>query len=259
MNYHNYLKLFLLYLEYAEVDLANSLINKTKFARNVRILDYFKNVFLYSLNPEYDGSKILDEIQIAINEYKNQCNQLINLEKQKQQFENLNNQEIITETINQSIFRTICRDYYKSNQHFSSAFTNQMINKQKFKDLLDYCYEDKKEYIFVQSLLEFNNAISHLCIAFTDDKNRESNIQSAISHLYRATIDNYKIIIRFTMQDINNENIIESFISIRQEEFLLLGENLMNKKISFYNPIENKINNTPIIQAYKILYETITK
>ncbi|EJE0173305.1 hypothetical protein M3L10_000268, partial [Campylobacter coli] len=112
---------------------------------------------------------------------------------------------------------------------------------------------------FVQSLLEFNNALSHLIISISSDSEaiQQKNIHSAINHLYRATLDNYKIIIRFTIGKISNEDIVTSFLSIRKQEFLLLGQDLKDKNINFYSPNNKKYEEKNIIQAYQELYKAI--
>ena len=46
-----------------------------------------------------------------------------------------------------------------------------------------------------QSLMEFNNAISHICNALMANEVNE-NINRAISHLYRGSLDFYKAIIK---------------------------------------------------------------
>ncbi|EAH8795420.1 hypothetical protein EWV03_06275, partial [Campylobacter coli] len=116
-----------------------------------------------------------------------------------------------------------------------------------------------EEKVFVQSLLEFNNALSHLIISISSDSEaiQQKNIHSAINHLYRATLDNYKIIIRFTIGKISNEDIVTSFLSIRKQEFLLLGQDLKDKNINFYSPNNKKYEEKNIIQAYQELYKAI--
>ncbi|EIY4179517.1 hypothetical protein MMW24_000916, partial [Campylobacter coli] len=132
-----------------------------------------------------------------------------------------------------------------------------------FKDFLPQQDDSEngniEEKVFVQSLLEFNNALSHLIISISSDSEaiQQKNIHSAINHLYRATLDNYKIIIRFTIGKISNEDIVTSFLSIRKQEFLLLGQDLKDKNINFYSPNNKKYEEKNIIQAYQELYKAI--
>ncbi|ELD0397338.1 hypothetical protein QW004_001142, partial [Campylobacter coli] len=135
--------------------------------------------------------------------------------------------------------------------------------KKEFKDFLPQQDDSEngniEEKVFVQSLLEFNNALSHLIISISSDSEaiQQKNIHSAINHLYRATLDNYKIIIRFTIGKISNEDIVTSFLSIRKQEFLLLGQDLKDKNINFYSPNNKKYEEKNIIQAYQELYKAI--
>ncbi|EEP9071712.1 hypothetical protein K1V39_001228, partial [Campylobacter coli] len=136
-------------------------------------------------------------------------------------------------------------------------------DKKEFKDFLPQQDDSEngniEEKVFVQSLLEFNNALSHLIISISSDSEaiQQKNIHSAINHLYRATLDNYKIIIRFTIGKISNEDIVTSFLSIRKQEFLLLGQDLKDKNINFYSPNNKKYEEKNIIQAYQELYKAI--
>ncbi|WP_416860576.1 hypothetical protein [Helicobacter ganmani] len=85
------------------------------------------------------------------------------------------------------------------------------------------------------------------------------NVKKAQNHIYRATLDNYKMILRFTIPNLQNnkENILQSFRSMREQEFLFLGESFLNKKIDYCCPINNQSKRLPIITAYKELVEAI--
>lgn len=110
--------------------------------------------------------------------------------------------------------------------------------------------------------------MSHLAIYIYNknhngkEKSEETlqNIKKAESHFYRGTLDYYKMFIRFSIGKVSKkDNILNSFYSIRKQEFLHLGENLMDKKIDFFNPDEKTIKNEHIIKCYKILFEAIIK
>lgn len=252
--------LFLLYSRYLEVDLANSLINKTRFSRNVQLLQIFKTIFFYSLRPEYieDSTSKFERLKLqeAIDEYTGEVERKINFN-----IENKIDTEVIrVHIIGDSLLRRIIIDYYCSDNAFSDAFKSSLINKDEFKDFLPGELR-QGEHVFVQALLEFNNAISHLIVACcSNDKDMvKRNVKSAENHLYRATLDNYKIIIRFTIDRVKNnkEDILKSFLSIREQEFLLLGKDLKLKDINFYNSCERKDCKAKIIEAYKTLYKDI--
>lgn len=252
--------LFICYLEYIEVDLANSLINKTKFSKNVRLLDDFRNLFSYALNPSYveEGNFALklQELQISIQTYKKDAENKLAI------FDKINlDLELITKfIISNAEFNKQHADFYLSNRNFSNAFKDSLINKDDFKDYTSLKLNNEDEQVFVQSLLEFHNALSHLILVTCKNhlSTQDKNYRSVINHLYRATLDNYKIIIRFSLGRVqDNEDILKAFISIRENEFLLLGEDLKNKKLDFYNPVLKILEKTNILEAYKLIYEAI--
>ncbi|EFB5680664.1 hypothetical protein HGM22_001829 [Campylobacter coli] len=241
MQTQSFKNIFVEYIKYLEIDLANSLINKTKFARNVVFLNNIKNIFLNLLNPLYIKSeeyqKRFDNLKQQINKFQLKATNKIQIND-----ELLVKLELIEKYIvSNSKFKIICKEFYNSSKYFSDAFMNY-IDKKEFKDFLPQQDDSEngniEEKVFVQSLLEFNNALSHLIISISSDSEaiQQKNIHSAINHLYRATLDNYKIIIRFTIGKISNEDIVTSFLSIRKQEFLLLGQDLKDKNINFYSP-----------------------
>lgn len=252
------------YVKYLEIDLANSLINKTKFARNVIFLNNIKNIFLNSLNPLYIESeeyeKRFENLKQQIDKFQLEATNKIHINN-----ELLIELELIEKYIvSNSKFKIKCQEFYISSKYFSDAFMSH-IDKKEFKDFLSQQDnsddENIEEKVFVQSLLEFNNALSHSIIAISSNSEaiQQKNIYSAINHLYRASLDNYKIIIRFTINKINNEEIIKSFLSIREQEFLLLGQDLKDKNIKFYNPNNKNNEEKNIIQAYQELYKAINE
>ncbi|WP_273214183.1 hypothetical protein [Helicobacter rodentium] len=256
--------LFLQYALYLNVDLANSLINKTKFSRNVDLLVPFRDIFLGLYNPEYvaidKAERDLGKLKKAINAYSKDASTLT-----IQQESMRNKQDLIKNIAQNEDLRKICVEYYHSNKKFSDAFETSLINKNDFKDLISntqpqQCESDIK-HSFAQPLLEFNNALSHLAIfIYKGDINDQlQNIKKAQNHIYRAALDNYKMILRFTIPNLQNnkENILQSFRSMREQEFLLLGESFLNKKIDYRCPINNLSKKLPIITAYRELVEAI--
>lgn len=259
-------ELFIEHINYLEIDLANSLINKTKFSRNVKLLNSFKNLFSFALNPKYieDGTfkDRLEQVKTSVQNYSSHAKNTISL-KDKICIDTDLIQHFI---LSNSMFRTQYKEFYWSDIAFSEAFKNALVNKKDFKNYFPLKFKDEEGeidiYVFVQSLLEFHNALSHLIMAVCKEceATQQQNVKNAMNHLYRATLDNYKIIIRFSMHKVqNNEHIQKSFLSIRKGEFLLLGEDIKNKKFEFYNPNKGKpqLEEKDILNAYKILFEEI--
>lgn len=260
---NNYEELFYLYVRYLKVDLANSLINKTKFSKDVDILRIFKEIFFNLYNPNYEQDDIakqnLKDLKKAIDEFSKEAN-TIHLDEEK-----IRNKNVCIEKIKKDEeLRKICLEFYFSNQNFSKAFKNSLINKKEFKQFLPQTSElnEQGEYVFVQALLEFSNALSHLAVFIYEGdleaEKRIHNIKKAKNHLYRATLDNYKIILRFTIPKIKNnkDKLLNSFYSIREQEFLFLGKDISSKVIEYLS-LENKQEEAKIIQAYKNLYSQV--
>lgn len=61
---------------------------------------------------------------------------------------------------------------------------------------------DGKAPTFTQALLEFNNALAHIAVAMyhKDKQDTKANIKKAKAHLYRGSLDCYKMLIRFCLQ-----------------------------------------------------------
>ncbi|SQC36402.1 Uncharacterised protein [Helicobacter fennelliae] len=252
-------ELFFQYICYLNVDLANSLINKEKYSRNINFLVPFRDIFLGLYNPKYIAEQDLEKLKTAINVYSKNVSTLLAIRQENMR----NKQELIKHILQNEDLRKICAEYYHSNKKFSDAFETSLINKDDFKDLISNAQqcESNIKHSFVQPLLEFNNALSHLAIfIYNGDKDDKlQNIEKAQNHIYRATLDNYKMILRFTIPNLqdNKENILKSFYSMREQEFLLLGESFIDKRIDYLCPIEKNIRKLPIITAYKELVKII--
>ncbi|KAJ9900852.1 hypothetical protein QR524_01840 [Campylobacter jejuni] len=97
-----------------------------------------------------------------------------------------------------------------------------------------------------QVLIEFHNFMSHICIAYSlsdEDKNTDlfsKNIERAINHIKRGTLDCYKIIIKdffILMKNIDKYSMIpkdkDKLLSLRINEYQNLGKD-MNKILTDY-------------------------
>ena len=75
--------------------------------------------------------------------------------------------------------------------------------------------------IFKQSMIEFNNALSHLFVGFTTSPTTfEININKASTHLHRGTLDFYKTIIKDKGLD---ESSIDELVEVRVDELRTIG------------------------------------
>lgn len=97
---------------------------------------------------------------------------------------------------------------------------------------------DKQEYILNeiprQCLIEFHNAMSHLCSLYRDSKTQtnrqdnEKNIQRAKNHFLRGGLDACKIIIKdffaLNLERLDkNDEICQDYIYVRKLEYDLIG------------------------------------
>ncbi|ECP5912087.1 hypothetical protein FUB23_07480 [Campylobacter jejuni] len=281
-------KLFECYIDYLRVDLSNFFRNDSDRGRNIDVIVSFRDIFGNILFLDRIGGTLLSDIKHDLNELEIFTNKFLkkgkNLDKIKKDniklsciekvFENDENGEnkivdLFGELLNvagyfressekpyMKDFKNVYCDCSKINKLIKS-----IINKAK-EDILNILKQSKddKSNGFVQPVLEVHNAFSHLAAFFYQNNPEDpfKNIDKAKSHIYRAILDYYKILIRFSINEVKKKDILtESFYSIREQEFLFLGQNLEKKKITFFNPKIKKKEQQDIMIAYKILFETI--
>ncbi|MGJ0124206.1 hypothetical protein [Campylobacter coli] len=104
-----------------------------------------------------------------------------------------------------------------------------------------------------QVLTEFHNFMSHVCTAYSlsdEDKNTDifsKNIERAINHIKRGTLDCYKIIIKdyFMLEySVLPMNIKNQLFNLRINEYKNLGHNNINILVEF-KKIVQQIMKTP--------------
>ncbi|HHP0332403.1 TPA: hypothetical protein ACRZSL_001693 [Campylobacter jejuni] len=102
-----------------------------------------------------------------------------------------------------------------------------------------------------QALIEFNNFMSHVCAAYSlsdEDKNTDifsKNIERAINHIKRGTLDCYKIIIK------------DYFILENSTLPIGLKNQLFNLRINEYKNLGN--NSINILEQFKKIVQEIMK
>lgn len=122
---------------------------------------------------------------------------------------------------------------------------------QQFLDRLIFLFKDSKlitsnATIARQSLSEFHNAMSHLCIAYKNN-NYELNMQRACNHLQRGALDTYKIIIKdywVLSKCPKDDELYDDFLELRKQE---------NKNIGCDN------ERLKLLEKYKSLIERAVK
>ncbi|MBX2237736.1 hypothetical protein I8968_04180 [Campylobacter jejuni] len=261
-------KLFSIYVEYLQIDLTNSLLNSNSCYRNIDIIIILKDVFnmLYLSDEILEKKKdkidnLLEEIRKLIEEYDS----LKKTEKADLDFQNIEicDDKVITHILKDKELIRLNAHFMKANMIFRNYFNGKYI-EEKVLEKFSNKSQTYECYLFIQPLLEANNALSHLAIYIYSNGEKENklkNINKAKSHLYRGTIDYYKMFIRFCIEKskTNKDNIFASFRSIREQEFLSLGKNLMKKDIKFINPETGNTENGYIFEAYRKLFVAIKK
>ncbi|EJQ0533155.1 hypothetical protein NZJ19_001178, partial [Campylobacter coli] len=102
-----------------------------------------------------------------------------------------------------------------------------------------------------QALIEFNNFMSHVCTAYSlSDKDENTdiflkNIERAINHIKRGTLDCYKIIIK------------DYFILENSTLPIGLKNQLFNLRINEYKNLGN--NSINILEQFKKIVQEIMK
>jgi len=195
------IEFFKLYCRFLEIDLISSL---TK-GRNIKVIYEFYKVFLIitAKNPDMtteDKNKAIKSLNLIISKYENNNNNISKLELcNKLDFNSIKSLYDIEMMI---------QEFNKANKIFRNKFDNK---------------------IFKQSIIEFNNALSHIIVGFTGDKTKfDKNINKANSHLHRGILDFYKTIIKKT--NLNNTQ-IQELKQIREYEFNSIGLDTSSNKI----------------------------
>lgn len=267
MTFEESLKIFFYnYSKFLEVDLAVSLLDKKNkyFGRNITILLMFQETLVFIIKMKSVNQEDLES-------YKDMVKKLIlDLEELTLQYIKETPGEIgridseaIKHTIDSNLyyinklsdnqFMNSVSDYYMSYKDFLSHVAAIKIDeeiKSKFE------LNSNEDIVLVQSILEFNNALSHILVALINqDCDHLNNIGKAINHLYRGTLDHYKMLIRLMFMDKRNKaihpQILVEFKDLRFKEFKLLGTDINSKTISSHN------SETNILHCYKEMFTKI--
>ncbi|AJC92522.1 hypothetical protein CSUB8523_1009 [Campylobacter subantarcticus LMG 24377] len=259
-------KLFSIYVKYLQIDLTNSLLNSNSCYRNIDIIIILKDVFnmLYQSDEILEKKKdkidnLLKEIRKLIEEYDS----LKEIKKADLDFQKIEicDDKLIADILEDEELIELNAHFMKANRIFRNYFNGKYI-EEKVLEKFSNKSQTYECYLFIQPLLEANNALSHLAIYIYNNGEKENelkNIDKAKSHLYRGAIDYYKMFIRFSIEKskINKDNIFASFCSIRKQEFLSLGKNLMEKDIKLINPETGNEEMRCIFEAYRKLFVEI--
>lgn len=211
-------KFFSIYLEFTEVELYNSLLEDS-IGRCSGLLYETMRVFSEILK-EYltqdESDKLLKKLKDSFDSYKLQSS----ITPDKKHF-------AISGSRDMEYF--IDKDFIKLFEIFYVAMIDfqNILSKAALKSEIKERFGIEKsgdKPLFVQALLEFNNALSHISVALyhNDVSDTHKNIKRAKSHIYRASLDCYKMLLRFVFVQDSNK-ILQDYKKCRCREFLGLG------------------------------------
>jgi hypothetical protein len=207
--------MYLFFILFSEIIKKKSSNDKYKivfFKINEKISKYQKNYFKYKLeckNLKFELKGISNNLNLSksfayfiraanlYNEYKKQLSE--------KEIEKIINKEL---------------KQYENNFFIGIELKIKQINK-------------PKRYFLKQSLIEFNNAISHL-YAITQNAKREENIKKAINHLQRGALDFYKTIIK-ELFVLNKFDKLQKLKEIRCKEYTSVGEDKFSVIDEYHN------------------------
>ncbi|EOI6145579.1 hypothetical protein ACMU5N_001373 [Campylobacter coli] len=231
---------FFQYGRYLQYDLIHSLEQKTRLGRSVDLLTIFRKQFdviitsdLSEEEVEYSKEVIKKAVDDYIGDHKNKC---LDIDLTSICCSSFNYDALFEEDFKEifTSFRISCGDF-----KIIDAIEHEE-NSQKF-------VKDKNgRSVLIQALLEFNNALSHIFVSAYHGNDNLGNINKAKNHLYRGTLDNYKMFIRLSIKSVKQKNpeLFEEFKDIRMQELLYLGKDVQGKVI----------NNEYLHKQYKELY-----
>lgn len=239
-------KYFELYYDFFIFDIETSIL----LGKNYELTELFR-VNLANLLNYKDGDEIyindfLKDLELIINETKN-----IYTSKKDTNFSKIKFDSRDIFKINNMIDNKILFVVKKTVKIILLEFKEFFISYENLHSHYESDYE-----IFKDLLIEFNNTLSHILLAIINCYDNSSNIKEidsnidmknierAKSHLHRGALDGYKEIVILNRDIVmNNRNIFNSYITIREIEALKIGES------------EIKKNN--IVEQYKALSSDI--
>ncbi len=236
--YLSFQRFFKQYCNFLTRDVFLSLVNIDKecYGRHIDILDQIIQVFrvLIAIKGEaaedqisrqntVDGLKTLIEEfsrcstnQEIINQYK--CHEITSISEQ-------DFRKMLDKMINSNSM-VIYNEFFIARDYFLNFITKDTIEHNEGK-IQEKFTKHTKHPVLSQAILEFANALAHMttCVKKNDDDILK-NIEKAWVHIYRGTIDHYKMMIRFRNLDTDEQKILAH---IRLKELETIGEDVLGK------------------------------
>jgi len=243
MTYEDSIKnYFTAYSKFLSVDLSVSLLDKKDkyFGRNITLIVLFQDLLILLLGTkEIEGTDVENDRKILFNK----LNLILQpyLEKNAEHLctlkhgniaQTLSGNSFYFDKLNDTFNTELLNNYYMSYKDFVSYSSKVKMDEDVRKKFELY---NSDNIILVQSILEFNNALSHIVASlYNNDNDALNNIGKATSHLYRGTLDHYKMLIRLVFMDSEKSiktEIMDDFKELRHKEFEYLGLKVQDKDI----------------------------
>jgi hypothetical protein len=106
---------------------------------------------------------------------------------------------------------------------YRDFYMQELKAKKVKKNIEDY---HKLKTILTQGLIEFSNALSHMTYTVLYNSDDDNNIKKALTHIHRATLDNYKELIKNLELD---DDCKKKLVKLRIAEFNSLGKDTTTK------------------------------
>lgn len=260
-NFQNKLdKFFLLYSRFLTLDVFSSL---SKNGRSHQLIGLFLNAFIDVINDKLKTIQNIESLAKAIITYNKACEEdLFHDCKHKTCQQHPLFSAKISQKLTNSFIKfadaaelyhlhrkllhqeEIIKIYIKSNLNYQRSYFFKPFDE--FEKFIQEA-SSKNEIIHIaflkQSLIEFNNALSHLNNAYWG-RYPDQNISRAANHLERGALDFYKAIIRDrSFLELLDKDIITQINEIRCLEYSQVGAEVRENIFTSYKTVlKNYLN-----------------
>lgn len=170
------------------------------------------------IKASLDSFSDLIDVYLEINEDSGSMHNALSLNVAKVNTEHINK---IIDTKNIEIYTRLFRAMSILNNHMecTKSQLSQLVKDQdKAKKNVD-----KLKIVLTQSTIEFSNALAHMLSVLLVNKDDNDNINKAMTHIHRATLDNYKTVIKHL--ELTPE-LKKDLINLRVREFISMGKSI---------------------------------
>ncbi|ECP5912413.1 hypothetical protein FUB23_09360, partial [Campylobacter jejuni] len=191
--------LFRLYIDYLTIDLSNFFRNDSNRGRNIQVILSFMDILLDIALIDVFGQTLLEDNKKELKLLEDFIGDFLATGRNLKKIKKRNIDALCVTKIlkDEDLFNLFME------AKFAGNYFREVSKKPYMKDFKQYCNSEKPKG-FTQSVLELHNALSHLAIFLLqgDQSDLFNNIDKAKNHIYRSILDYYKIMIRFSINEI---------------------------------------------------------